>query len=302
MPWGAVVGAAVSYYGSKKASEAAADASEAATSASVGEQRRQFDLAREDTAVARARGDEALNRLYGDIREGQYTPGEFAYSGDIPGGEPLPEFGARNRFAFDLEADPGYQFAKEQAIKETNRQAAQGGKYGSGNRLAEIADRVTGVASQYANQAFQRQLQGSRENYGRGLSEYGLDYGRAQDMYGRDVAREGAQYNRALTDYGIGEQRQQNMYGQNQDYLNRLAAISRIGQTATGQSIGSGQSAANAIGNLNMFNAQQQANAANTRYQGGSNAINAGITNYLQYQRQQDQNQQQDDDAWMYNV
>lgn len=280
----AIVGGSVvsGYFGNEAAGEQA-DASRDAARISTAEQARQFDLQREDTAPYREAGVNALNTMTGALQGGDYTPGQFQYSGQMPTGEPLPEFAGGNRFNFNLEGDQGYQFARDEAIKAANREGAGSGKYGSGNRLAEIADRVTGIASQYADQAFNRQLTGSRENYGRDVSEYGLNYGRAQDMYGRDVSREATDYSRALTGYGLDYQRDQDMYGQHQNYLNRLSAISGLGQTAVGQSAASGSNMANAVANINQANAAGQANAANTRYGAYNNAVQGGISNYMLY-------------------
>ena len=239
---GAILGGSIisGILGSKAAGKQSR-ASERSAAASTAEQRRQFDLQREDTAPYREAGVNALNTLQGEIGGGRYTPGqfqyggqiptnmpesnvlsayrgatappEFSYTGTVPTGAALPEYGDRGRFQFNMEADPGYQFARDEAIKATNRSAAAGGRFGSGNRLAEIADRVTGVASQYANDIYNRQMGASRENYGRGLTEYGLDYQRAGDIYGRQRSAEQEQYGRGLTAYDIAAQREATQYG-----------------------------------------------------------------------------------------
>lgn len=270
MPWivgGAIVGGSLisGYLGSEAAGEQA-DASREGTAASIAEQRRQFDLTREDTAPYREAGVNALRTLEGELQRPGDTLPRYSYGGE------QPEFAGGDRFQFDLEGDPGYQFARDEAIKETNRQMAAGGKYGSGNRLAEIADRVTGVASQYADQAFRRQLAASGENYGRGVQEYGFD-----------VNREAGEYGRGLTSYGLESQREQDLYGREQNYLNRLAAMSGTGQTAVGQSGAAGSNMANAIGNINMANAAAQGNAAANRYGAYNSAIQGGMSNMMLY-------------------
>lgn len=158
------------------------------------------------------------------------APPEFQY-GDAPPEfqqrQPLPEFKGGDRFAFDLESDPGYRFARDEGIKSANRAAASQGKFNSGNRLAEIADRVTGIASQYADNAFNRQLAQSGENYGRDVGEYGLDYGRETDMYGRDLTaydigrgRESDIYGRQVGQYEMGRGRESELYGRALDENN----------------------------------------------------------------------------------
>jgi len=244
-------------------------------------QQGQFDIQRQDRKPWMWAGQRAVGALEDELREGDYTPAQFDYQGAMPEGEPLPEFQGGDRFQFDLEADPGYQFARDEAIKSTNREMTAGGKYGSGNRLAEIADRVTGVASQYAQDAYGRQMGTSRENYGRGLSEYGLDYGRSADMYGRDVSREASQYGRGLTGYGLDRERQQDIYGQQQNYLNRLSSVAGLGQTAVSGSAAAGSNMANAMGNIYMQDAANQTNAAVMRNQGLNQAVQGGISNYM---------------------
>lgn len=152
--------------------------------------------------------------------------------------EPIAE-----EFEFNLEADPGYQFARDEAIRATNREMAGAGKYGSGNRLAAIADRVTGMASQYAGQAFGRQA-----------GEYGVNYARGGDIYGR-----------------------------RQDYLNRLSGLTGTGQTATAQSGAAGANMASAIGNIQMANAAQQGSAAANKYGSYNQAIQGGVSNMMLY-------------------
>jgi len=198
------------------------------------------------------------------LQGGDYTPGQFGYGGDAP------QYQSGGRFNFDLEGDKGYQFARDEAIKATNRASAGQGSFNSGNRLAEIADRVTGVASQYANDAYNRQMGTSRENYGRGVTEYGLESARESDQYGR-----------ALTGYGLESDRQQNMYGQNQNYLNRLSSLVGVGQTAVGQSGAAGSNMANAVGNINAQNAQNQIGASNLGYSSMNNAVQGGMSNYM---------------------
>ena len=264
-----IAGSVISGISGSSAASSASRASERASAASIAEQRRQFDLQREDTAPYREAGVNALGTLEERLagQQGGAPPPVYDYGGE------QPQFQGGDRFQFDLEGDQGYQFARDEGIKAANRQGAGAGKYGSGNRLAEISDRVTGIASQYANDAYNRQMGGSRENYGGGTQEYGID-----------VNREGNEYARGMTGYGLEAQREQDIYGRDQNYMNRLSALSGTGQTAVGQSGAAGSNMANAIGNINMANATAQGNAANTRYGAMNNAAQGGISNYLTYQ------------------
>jgi len=265
-----VGGSVVSGYMGSQAAKSASGASTESTRLSTEEQRRQFDLQREDTAPYREAGVNALNELEGAGRYGEALP-QYGGSGTAP-----PEFGGGDRFQYNLEGDKGYQFARDEGIRATNREMAGGGKYGSGNRLAAIADRVTGIASQYANDAYNRQMGQSQTNYGRDVSEYNINKQRESDLYGR-----------GLTDFGLDYQRAGDQYGREQNYLNRLSSMAGIGQTATAQSGAAGSNMANAIGNINLANAANQTGAANTMYGSANNAIQGGISNMMLYQNMQ---------------
>lgn len=76
-------------------------------------------------------------------------------------------------FDFNLEADPGYIFARDEALKGTSRQFAAQGMRNSGNVLAALSDRGAGMASQYTNDAWNRQF-----------GEYGDRLNRYQSMAG----------------------------------------------------------------------------------------------------------------------
>ena len=232
-----VAGSVVSGYLGNKASNNASKSSSAASAASLAEQQRQFDLTRSDQAPYRQAGRSALTKLQGNI--GDYNT-------------KLPEYNRGEDFKFNLEEDAGYQFARDQAIKATDRTQASMGGTNSGNRLAEIGDRVTGVASQYANDAFNRQMGTSRENYGRNLTEYGINRDKENDMYGR-----------------------------RQTFLNRLSSLAGLGQTSVGQTGAAGQNFANASSNILNTNATNQGNIAIGNAQNLNNAIQGGTSNYL---------------------
>ena len=216
---------------------------------------------------------EQLNQLNSGVAPGDVTtskdPGIYD---EFQGGEALPEYTGTGDFEFNLESDPGYLFAKSEAEKSVNRAQAGLGGYNSGNRLAELGDRITGLASTYADSAFGRQLASSQENYGRNLTDYNVNTSRNKDQYGRD-----------LTEYGLGVSRNQEQYGRDQDYLNRLQSMSGLGQTTATQTGQIGANAANNIGNYLMTNAANQSNASNIRNTGFNNAVQGGISNFLTY-------------------
>lgn len=129
MSWvaAAVVGGALI---TSEAAGDAADAQAGAADAATGEQRRQFNLIREDQAPYREAGVEALTRLRN-------------YSDHIP----RPD---------EVMAEPGYQFGLQEGIGNIqNTAAARGGLY-SGNTLRALTRYGTDYATTRYNDAFNR--------------------------------------------------------------------------------------------------------------------------------------------------
>ena len=186
-----------------------------------------------------------------------------------------PEFNAGEEFKFNLEGDKGYQFARDEAIRSANRALASQGMRNSGNRLAEISDRVTGLASTYANDAYNRQL-----------GAYNTNYGRRRDIYGADVDK----YNRALGRYQLGVARNQDMYGRSQDRLNRLSAMAGVGQSTANALGNMGYNTSSSISNAWNNNAINQSNAAMIKANSLNNAVQGGIENYITYEKLKNSN------------
>lgn len=206
MSWSAVAGAAVGVVGSYLASNSAGDAADQQAGASqdaIGEQRRQFDLTRQDFAPYREIGTNALRTLYGQINE-----------------QPT---------AAEVMAQPGYQFGLQQGQQAIDR------------RTAAAGGRISGASLKAA-------------------ARYGTDY--------------------ATTGYNAEYQRRQ-------DRLNRLAALSGIGQSATGSSAAAGSAAAGNISGI--IQSQGDANAAATLARGniwGNTANQLGAL-YMRNRQQQ---------------
>ncbi len=234
----AIIGSSVlGAVSSNNASSKAAKAQQRATDQSIGEQRRQYDQNRKDMMPWRDAGVNALNQYEGMI-------GQDAGA--------MPEFNNTTQFNFDLQADQGYNFARDEAIKATNRAAGAQGEFNSGNRLAAIADRVTGVASQFANDAYSRQLGQSKENYGRDLTNYGIKVDRNKDLYGRG-----------------------------QDQMNRFASLANVGQTTSNAMANMGTQNSNAIGSYLTNNAANQGNLAMNNAANINNAFQSGASNWM---------------------
>jgi hypothetical protein len=128
-----LVGAGLGLAGSSMQSRAAgkaADASLAGTEAGIAEQRRQYDLTRQDFAPYRDVGTNALRRLSGEIE--------------------------RPVTAQDVMMDPGYQFGLSEGQKALDRRiAAMGGRV-SGAAIKAAGRFGTDYASTGFNAAYQR--------------------------------------------------------------------------------------------------------------------------------------------------
>ena len=115
-----LVGAATKYYGDKKAAAAQQKGYDAATA----EQRRQFDLAREDQMPWLQAGQRALHQLE------QLNSGNFS----------------------SFTASPDYQFALTEGLKGLDRSAAARGALWSGGADADRMAYASGLATQnYGN-------------------------------------------------------------------------------------------------------------------------------------------------------
>jgi hypothetical protein len=181
-------------------------------------------------------------------------------------------------------------------------------------RLANIAQQEG-----LTQDEFNRALALSNTAYGRGQQAFenrtnlsNIAYNRGQQDFATQQAAANNNFLRQLelsnTAYGRQQGEQQNAYNQYQDYLNRVASLAGIGQTATTQGINLGQNYASNLGNLytNQGNTlatltgqqgQAAANAAIARGQGAAgvaqawgnvsqginNAIQGGLQNYLTY-------------------
>lgn len=130
MSWGAVAGAAIGVVGGALSSNSAAKSQKKATKGAIGEQRRQFDLTREDYAPYREAGARALGQL--ELENGQLPTAE------------------------DVMSDPGYQFGLDQGQMALDRKrSAMGGRV-SGAALKSASDYATNYATVGYGAAYQR--------------------------------------------------------------------------------------------------------------------------------------------------
>lgn len=327
MPAAAIVGAAaIGAIASSRAASKQSKAIQQATEASVEEQRRQFDLSREDLAPYRAVGVPALGRLAGiyGIEQAPSSP-ETGTVG--PGGEPgtdpadtsgtlSPQAQQQIEYARNLLAAQGIVAntpAEVLAAAASNsgvyisptiaEEIRQGGTLapsGDGSQMAssqpalsfldtgtdpilasrEITDRLLSDFEESPDYRF-RQEEGEgalqRQAAARGLS---LSGGALKDV-GRFAS------NLAAGEFNTFANRR---IGSFDSYVNRLAALAGIGQTATNTGATIGANTAANIGNTIQQGGTNAGTAAASGYAGVANAVNSGLQNY---QFQQFLNQQQ---------
>lgn len=221
----AIVGA----YSAKKSADAQADAAASSAQAQVQAnreniefQREIFEQQREDQAPWREIGEQSLRQLQSGVRSGRFTPGEFS---------------------FNFEADPGYQFRRQEGINALDASAAARGRLQSGAQSRAVTRYASDLASQ----------------------EYGNAFNRAVTEYDMDASRRNAQFNQLASLAQVGQT------------ANQQTAAAR-GQMA--QSVG--QSTV-ATGNALAQGALQAGQARASGYQNMAGAANQGMQNYLLY-------------------
>lgn len=124
MPWGAVAGAVIGGVMQNNAANKSANATEKASQASIAEQQREFDLARQDQMPWLQAGQWGLGQI------------QNALKGDWSG----------------FYASPDYAYALDQGIKSSDRSAAAHGALGSGGHSADLMALGQGLATQnYGN-------------------------------------------------------------------------------------------------------------------------------------------------------
>ena len=178
MPWGAVIGAVVSLYGNSQSNKAAkngADAQKNASQAAIDEERRQFDITQKNLAPWLAAGGWGLGQQQAFLK------------GDFSG----------------FENSPDYKYAMQEGIgRIDDSAAARGGLFGGGH-TRDISRFASGLATQNADNYYNKLT---------GLSQTGYNTGNSLGQLGANMAGQiGQQYN------NIGNARQSayNQIGQN---------------------------------------------------------------------------------------
>ena len=147
---GAVIGSSlIGSMASSDAADTAAQASGAASDASIAEQRRQYDLNRADYAPYITSGQSAVNQLAAGLAPG----GRFASATPFD-------------FRYDQNTDPSYGFRFDQGMRGVNASMAAKGMGLSGAGITGATEFGQGMGSQEYNNAFNRYVTGFNANTG----------------------------------------------------------------------------------------------------------------------------------------
>lgn len=274
----AALGTAGAVAGSKaqsNAAKSAANASQQASDQSIAEQRRQYDLSRQDNAPWLAAGQGALSqlsRLYGlsaGVSPQQGVTGSpsnsYLNTGVIPtqqsyalsgmgAGAPLTDTPGEGIAPYEAWA-ANQQYGAATPVTQTPAQAqTPSAGTGAGSNMASF----------FASPDYQfRQNEQMRALTARNASLGIQDSGAAQ--------KAALQYSGNLAS------------GEFNNYANRLAALAGVGQTAAAQNQNLGQNYAGAVGNIlgnnaqNLASSYQQRGAANANLYGNIAGIGAGL-------------------------
>ena len=277
MSWAAVIiGGATLASGAmgSSSSRSAANAQAGAADQATAEQRRQYDLSRQDLAPWRNIGVQALNQmgsLYGFNSQPQqasiapqgWSPnqiGQQSYGGGLGG----RIRGWLDRGDVRMEPD-GYSVAD----LGTNWMgdggaAAEPGSGPLGGSYTHAPGAGTGMAGFFASPDY---------NFRRDEGLRGIEQSAA--------ARGGAMSGNALR--GLTNYSSNLAAGEYGDYWNRLAAMSGTGQTATNNTAVLGANFANNAGQNAMAAGDARASGIMGGANSWSNAINSGLNNYMLY-------------------
>lgn len=253
------------------------DASKAANAKIAGLQAGQ---AYADPLYAQARGD--ITQGYGAAQDvlsplnaiGQGGAGAYA---DITGAAGQA---GQDRARALFQTDPGYQFARDQALQATQRATGTGGYQGSGNVLTALQDRASGLAQQQYGNYVSRLAPFLGYSLGTGSALANADVGQGKTLADLGVKQADLGYG---TQAGIGSATAAGIQG---DAAARSAGINnilKIGGAALGafgipNSLGSsGNNPASSSGGSNLGSTLLGFNApGNTSLFGGAGPIFGG--------------------------
>jgi hypothetical protein len=269
----ALVGAAASSYAGNKAAGASKDA----TQASVAEQRRQFDLTREDTAPYRQVGRGALGKLSQLYGLGSITDPALA-----------PKVGTRVYKSSDIERLLQQGLSVDDILKLGTYNP--GAKVSDTQRLMQRYNLSAAQINQLQNGQFSSPAAGPGAPGAGGPAgdmsvffespDYRFNLAEGQRAIDNSLVARGG----ALSGAGIkaGVRYASGMASREfGSFYDRLANLAGIGQTGVAQSAAAGANAANNISNAYMQNGMNRGSAYMATATGVNNAVQGGIGNFM---------------------
>jgi hypothetical protein len=271
MTWGAIIGGGLALVGGAVGSKGAKDAAKEQSKggdAAIAEQRRQYDIGRQDLAPYRETGTQAL----GSIARGLGLPGYSAPGTTAPlsfeewsAANPQPQLSpvaarVAGRITGHPAADPNAAYQTYVAGFKPTQTATTGDQtpVGDFNRDFTAADFVKDPGYQFRMDEGRNALEGSAAASG-GL--FSGATGRRLERYGQDYAS--GEYSNAYSRFN----------NDRTTRFNRLATIAGVGQTATNTGIAAGENASNNISDTIIG----QANSAAAGRVGQANAVTGGL-------------------------
>lgn len=202
-----------------------------------------------------------LEGLSSNLNYKSYDPGQYI--------KQLEGYG--QNFQFN-ENDPAYQYQKEIAARDINRQAAARGLYGSRAALNQLDESGRAITASEYDKQYGRGRQNIMDLYGMAGTEEQRGYGQAVDLYNR-------QRGNIVDLYGMAGQLGGTRYNA---LLDAVKIGTGAGATAGGlgnQGVGLTNSAYNQQAQNAFANAQGQANM----YGGLAGTAMGGLNNYMLY-------------------
>lgn len=207
----------------------------------------------------------ALTTPFGETYQ---TPAAFSYGAFDPGAAFTAPTGVTQ------ENDPGYQFRIQQSNQALERAAAASGGAFSGGTAEALAQNAQNYASNEYQNVYNRALNSYQTNFADRLNAYGTNFANAYNTYNTNVNTGLNAYNTRANAYNTAQS----------NAFNRLAALTGIGQSATGALVGQNADTARTIAQIlsgqgtniaNLLTGQGNAMAQGTL--GQAQALNTGV-------------------------
>jgi hypothetical protein len=189
-----------------------------------------------------------------------------------------PMYSAYESQPFNFEADPGYEFRRQQGEKAIQARQLASGNFFSGGAMKELADYGQNLASQEYQNAFSRYLSQDDNSFRNHQANFSGDYNRWKDLnstaYSRSIAEDERDYSRWVDAYG----RDRDADATNWD---RLTYLDKTGLSAAGGTVSAGNSTS---GNISSLNSAAGTASANGKI-GSSNAWSNALQNLIYQSR-----------------